>query len=217
MLVVLYHFLRLEFQMDDLDLHSLFPTVVYRKPNAVVLTDEEENYLKNIPYIEQWLGNKISSDKFLLDNKELSRVKDELTTHLNVYLNKVMNIDNELYITNSWINITHKDQEHKVHNHTNSILSGVLYIQVADSQPYISFHRMDSPLLLTMKASEYHAANSNEWNIPLEDNDVIIFPSKMHHSVAPNRTDNPRISIAFNSFIRGTIGTDISGADLTLK
>ena len=70
--------------MDDLDLHSLFPTVVYRKPNAVVLTDEEENYLKNIPYIEQWLGNKISSDKFLLDNKELSRVKDELTTHLNV-------------------------------------------------------------------------------------------------------------------------------------
>jgi ectoine hydroxylase-related dioxygenase (phytanoyl-CoA dioxygenase family) len=68
-----------------------------------------------------------------------------------------------------------------------------------------------------MKASEYHAANSEEWNIPLEDNDVIIFPSKMYHSVAPNRTDNLRISIAFNSFIRGTIGTDISGADLNLK
>jgi hypothetical protein len=39
----------------------------------------------------------------------------------------------------------------------------------------------------------------------------------MYHSVAPNLTDNLRISIAFNSFIRGTIGTDISGADLNLK
>ena len=203
--------------MKDAELHSLFPTVIYKQPCGFKLTDEEFRFIENVPYIEQWLGNKISNDKFLLDNKELVRLKDELTKHLNLYLNDVMNIHNELYITNSWVNVTNKNQEHKIHNHTNSVLSGVFYIKVSDSQPYISFSRMDYPFLLNMKASEYHPANSIEWRLPLFDNDIIIFPSKTFHAVAANPTNNVRISIAFNSFVKGTIGADISGADLTLK
>jgi uncharacterized protein (TIGR02466 family) len=203
--------------MDNTELYSLFPTIIYKQPVGLRLSNKELEFIENVPFTDQGLGNYVSDSVFLLDNTELSRVKEELTKHLNLYLNDVMHIDNELYITNSWLNLTNKDQEHQIHNHSNSILSGVFYIKVNDSEPKITFNRMDHPFLLNMKAKEYHAANAIEWSIPVSDNDIIIFPSKVHHAVLPNKTSNPRISIAFNSFVKGTIGADNSGADLTIN
>ena len=199
------------------EVYTLFPTIIYKEQNGAVLTNDELSFINNVPLNDHGLGNSVSKDVFLLDNKELSRLKSILTTHLNNYLNDVMKIDNTVYITNSWLNLTRKSQEHTLHSHSNSVLSGVFYISVSDSQPQISFSRLDYPFMLNMKAREYHSANSMEWNVPVFDNDVIVFPSKLHHAVLPNPTDNERISIAFNSFVKGTIGADNSGADLTIN
>lgn len=199
------------------ELYTLFPTIIYKEPMGVTLTDKETTFINNVPLLDHGLGNSVSENTFILDCDELSRLKNALTSHLNNYLNDVMKIDNTLYITNSWLNLTKRNQEHTLHNHSNSILSGVFYINVSDSQPLITFNRLDYPFLLNMKAKEYHPANSIEWNIPVFDNDVIIFPSKLNHAVLPNDTDNERISIAFNSFVTGTVGADNSGADLTIN
>ena len=35
---------------------------------------------------------------------------------------------------------------------------------------------------------------------------IILFPSNLYHSVKINKNDYTRISLAFNTFLRGTIG-----------
>jgi ectoine hydroxylase-related dioxygenase (phytanoyl-CoA dioxygenase family) len=46
---------------------------------------------------------------------------------------------------------------------------------------------------------------------------VILFPSSLDHSVAENKTNNTRICIGFNSFVRGSFGQQGDYTDLILK
>ena len=47
----------------------------------------------------------------------------------------------------------------------------------------------------------------NNLNIIVKNGDLILFPSTLMHSVKTNTTDKERISLAFNSFIKGTVST----------
>ena len=54
---------------------------------------------------------------------------------------------------------------------------------------------------------KYNRFNSSSWFVPVQTGQVVIFPSHLHHMVSPKQGDNLRISLAFNSFIKGTLGT----------
>ena len=203
--------------MTPAEIYPLFPTVVYKNKLERKLTSNELDFIYSLEVFEQSLGNEISTSQWLLEKTELAQLKTDLMDHINIYLNEIMQVDAELYMTNSWLNVTANQRQHSLHNHNNSILSGVFYINVSDSQPSISFNRMDPPFFLHMKARQYTMFNSMEWNIPVEDNGIIIFPSNCFHFVKPNLTGNQRISIAFNTFIRGTVGGEAEGADLHLR
>jgi ectoine hydroxylase-related dioxygenase (phytanoyl-CoA dioxygenase family) len=71
--------------------------------------------------------------------------------------------------------------------------------------------------LLAFETDEFTPFNALEWTIPVEDNNIIIFPSTLHHYVKANSSDKNRLSIAFNTFVRGNIRTQFNGADLILK
>ena len=60
-----------------------------------------------------------------------------------------------------------------------------------------------------MPASEYTPNNSEVWRVgELTPGDVLVFPSDIEHYV-DNRPEgaHTRISIAFNSFFKGSIGS----------
>ena len=38
-------------------------------------------------------------------------------------------------------------------------------------------------------------------------NHLILFPSTISHSVNPNNSDKERVSLSFNTFIKGYVGT----------
>lgn len=198
-------------------LYPLFPTIVYKSSLDRELTPTEITEIYSTEVFEQGLGNEISSSSWILDNPIFSNLKNELMLHVHSYMKELMKIEIDLYMTNSWINVTGFQKQHSAHNHTNSILSGVYYFKTSDSQPNISFNRLTPPFFLNMKATEYTPANSIEWTVPVEDGEIIIFPSTCFHYVKPNLTQNERISIAFNTFARGTIGAEFQGADLELK
>jgi|APCry1669189567_1035234.scaffolds.fasta_scaffold04022_5 uncharacterized protein (TIGR02466 family) len=200
--------------MSDVELFPLFPTVVYKTQIATPLTDSEFTAVNSFKLHTQGLGNDVTDDFYALDHPSLHRLKNTVNTHVQRYLTDVMKIDVELYITNSWLNFTRTNQQHMPHNHTNSVLSGVYYIQVDNSQPTISFNRMSPPFGLTMHAREYDYFNSTEWNITVSNNDLIIFPSQCYHYVKPNSSSNVRISLAFNTYARGQFGGQ--GAELKL-
>jgi uncharacterized protein (TIGR02466 family) len=118
----------------------------------------------------------------------------------------------KIFITQSWVNHTTTREYHHKHYHVNSVLSGVLYLQVDPKIDSIMFSKeMGRPdTLLKFETDRYNSFNSETCNIMnLETGDVIIFPSTLSHSV-PNReaSSTPRISLAFNSFVKGKLGSE---------
>lgn len=200
----------------NFELYPLFPTVVCKKSLAIEFTQEELDNLYSTEVFQQSLGNGLSFDEFLLDDPKYSRLKQICLDHAQIYFTEIMKYDYKLHMTNSWLNVTQPDQGHMMHNHTNSLVSGVLYIKTLDSNPSISFNNLTPTFLLNLKVTEHTMFNSMEWKLPVEDNCIILFPSHAFHYVTKNTSDNERISIAFNTFIKGKVGSDTPGGDLNL-
>jgi uncharacterized protein (TIGR02466 family) len=185
----------------DYEIFPLFPSVVYKKNLAFELTQLELDAIYATDMHVQPLGNGTSDNVLLLDNPAFSRLKKICLDHAQIYYTEVMKYNYKLHMTNSWLNVTQENQSHNAHNHNNSILSGVLYIKTKDSTPSITFCRLYPPMLLNFAAEEYNFFNSLEWELPVDDNCIVIFPSQCFHYVKKNETLNDRISIAFNTFV----------------
>jgi len=185
----------------DYELFPLFPTVIYKKNLALELTQSELDALYNTDIYLQPLGNGTSHNVLLLNNPAFARIKKLCLEHAQIYYTEVMKYDYKLHMTNSWLNVTQENQAHDLHNHNNSVLSGVLYIKAKDSTPSITFSRLHPPMLLNFTSTEPTFANTLEWELPVEDNCIVIFPSQCFHYVKKNTTVNERISIAFNTFV----------------
>lgn len=202
--------------MIPFEIIPLFPSALY-KSKFRPLSAEELRVIDQYPVHKQQLGNHTSSAPYFLDEPGLENLKADFQKHIDNYAKEIVKVAHEFYITNSWKNVTKPNEQHIIHNHSNSIISGCFYIRSSYIQPTISFHRMSSPYLLTWEAEEFTPFNSLEWTIPVEDNDIILFPSSLYHYVKPNTSNKDRLSIAFNTFVRGNIKTQYVGAELILK
>ena len=198
------------------NIYPLFATAIYKNKLNITLTNNELSAIYDLNSSKQILGTKLSDDKFILERLELQRLKNTLLDEIKEYFNNVMGYEFEIYITNSWCNIAGHNEGQTLHNHANSVISGVFYLDVDRSQPSITFVNPTPPFLLNMRSNQYNMFNSLEFDIPLEDNYVIIFPSQCFHYVKSNPTTNNRVSIAFNTFVKGNIGVETAGGDLDL-
>lgn len=196
------------------EIHALFPIPVY-KEKLRLPSNQELDYFKSLNLCGQTLGNLSSIDNYVLNHPALSSLKQEIEITIQDYCNNILHANVDIYITNSWLNETNSKQQHFLHNHSNSILSGVYYIDVEDSLPLITFNRMQLPFLLNFVPKEFTMFNSTEWSVPVENGSIIIFPSTLYHYVKPNDSNNSRHSLAFNTFVKGNIGFS-KGSELIL-
>jgi uncharacterized protein (TIGR02466 family) len=164
-------------------------------------------------------GNSISSDFYILDNDELSDIKKVLTDSVNEYFKEIVNPgkDVELYITNSWINVNKNGESHHPHKHPNSIVSTVLYIDTSEGDT-ITFMNPYTNIFGNLNLGSKTSTtiwDSNEWIIPTKNNLLVMFPSTLSHGVSarPNTCTGTRISLSFNTWVKGTIGSGEGNAD----
>jgi len=156
-------------------------------------------------------GNSISIDDNFLDNDELSDVKQLLTDSVNEYFKEVVNPnkDTKLYITISWLNVSQNGESHHVHHHPNSIVSAILYIDTCEDDT-VSFINQKHNIFGNLKFDKTHKTKWDTYgcNIPAMVNTLVMFPSTLPHMVTirPNNCTGTRISLAFNTWIRGRIG-----------
>ena len=75
-------------------------------------------------------GNVTSANNYILNEPEFKDLKDILTKHINDYISNIYKPKYKAtgYITQSWLNYTKKGEFHHIHQHPNSFVSGVLYI-----------------------------------------------------------------------------------------
>lgn len=182
----------------------LFPTVVAESSFSQV-TKAEKDFISSLARKPNTF-NSSSENRNLLEARELSRLKEIANNAIAQYVNTFIKPKNPIdcYITQSWANWTKESEAHHRHNHPNSFLSGVMYIQ-SSSDDSITFFR-ERNLMFEIEPSEYVDANSTSWWLPTVENTLYIFPSGLEHEVAVKSDDKERISIAFNTFINGVVG-----------
>ena len=104
-----------------------------------------------------------------------------------------------------WLNCTKEEEGHHAHNHANSYVSGVFYINAEKNKDSISF-RDSRYNLLKIISTKQELYNSDTWNFSVKKQDIIIFPSYLTHLVEQKKHKNNRISLSFNVFLKGTLG-----------
>lgn len=196
--------------MTESKILGIFPTPIYFSKINRNLTTKELSFIDKIKLnSRENEGNLTSNDSYVLNNKIFKDLKENLTLKLKDYFDKIVCPANNVtpYITQSWLNYTEKNQFHHRHKHYNSLISGVFYINCDEQFDKIEFFS-DKYELIRFKVKEYHMYNSSAWVFPVKTGDIILFPSWLNHMVDTKKGENLRISLAFNTFIKGEIGED---------
>ena len=201
---------------------SLFPIPAYiAKRDSDLISREEKEIEKIIQEgMKKNVGNNSSVNNYIFD-KNLKEIKQFCEHHIKKYVEEIMNPKEKLdfYITQSWLNMTEPGGFHHKHSHPNSIISGVFYIATVEDDK-ITFFDPSSKLkeLIKIEVENYHLWNSTSWFIPVNNNELVLFPSWLDHNVELNeKATTDRISISFNTFVKGTFGNQEELTQLILK
>jgi predicted 2-oxoglutarate/Fe(II)-dependent dioxygenase YbiX len=80
----------------------------------------------------------------------------------------------------------------------------------------IKFYK-DLPPTFQINHNQSNNYNSGDVAILIESGDLVLFPSNFQHDVPPTTSKETRISISFNTFIRGNLGDEDSSTALYLR
>jgi len=138
---------------------------------------------------------------------------------LDIYARDVLCIPQSLYVTQSWSLTNTNNMGMHAHSHSNSVLSGSLYYCELPSPishmvftRHVNYQQIDLP----PDPNKRNIYNTPIVRIAPRPNDVILFSSRLTHMVEPNPSSAPRHSIAFNTFVKGTLGDYRSVSELSL-
>jgi uncharacterized protein (TIGR02466 family) len=172
-------------------------------------TSSEKEFIAELEMIEND-GNRMSTNDKILDSKELSNLKQFIDEQLFNFKKNLLKIkdDNEIYITQSWVNNSNPGQFHPKHKHPNSVISGVMFLDdnSDESLPAIRFHRTLDMFALDFKFDSLNEFNASAREFAPEQGMLMLFPSLLEHDVEKNTSDRMRTSISFNTYVRGTVG-----------
>ena len=199
-------------------INSIFPKPIYISKIDRQLTSEELLFIdKTKLNVSENDGNTSSKDNYILNKKIFKSLKEKLDLKIQDYFDKVISPSNNItpYITQSWLNYTEKNQYHHKHQHPNSLVSGVFYINCHEKYDKIKFFKEDYKTIRP-EVKNWNIWNSETWWFPVKTGDVILFPSSLTHMVETKQGENTRISLAFNVFIKGKFGSNEHFTELVL-
>lgn len=196
---------------------GIFPVPIYQTILNREISTEEKNFFNKLERTKNSY-NYNSKNNYVLDEEPLSTLKKELFLRVEDYFQKIITPKTNVlpYITQSWVNWTKKGEEHHKHAHSNSLFSGVFYIDADEEYDRIKFFKRHTYESLSIEPHEYHLFNSESWTFKVKTGDIILFPSSLGHLVESKIGDNLRTSLSFNTFIKGTIGVDVELTELKI-
>jgi uncharacterized protein (TIGR02466 family) len=154
-----------------------------------------------------------STDKRVLHRPDFTHVHELVMREVEAFAREVLAVNKsiEFYVTDSWINIYRRGQFAGPHTHNNSLLSGVLYWQVNERSGDLVFQRdihslVPFPPALDLDMDRFNLYNCKSWAHKPKVNDICLFPSVVMHAADANESDEDRVCLAFNVFVRGNIG-----------
>ena len=192
---------------------------MYRNILSKGLTKEQISFIeKNKKDILKNESNAFTKNVAILEDKIFKDLKKELLLMLKEYYEIVLCCTNDIkpYITQSWLNYTEDNQYHHKHEHPNSIISGVVYLDAGKDTEEISFFRSRNSSF-EFDSNQYNIYNSLSMGVPVQSGHVVMFPSEVTHMVRTKSRNHTRVSLAFNTFFKGKVGTPASLKQLIVR
>ena len=204
-----------------MNLINLFPLTIIKDKIEISVEDKDvmiseirdmKKNSKNLSYQTKsnaWTGD-TQGFEFIHKNKKFKKLFDEIIKRVWGYLNCV-EIDSKLvdiYIQRSWATISIGNERIKKHRHFQSHISFAYYLKknkqdsnfVVFDESYKNeimpgIFRSDTALQkgIVKKMNQF---NVTQAIVNIEENDIVIFPSKTIHSTQPTQNNDERISIS---------------------
>jgi uncharacterized protein (TIGR02466 family) len=197
---------------NEARLYELFPQLVIAASINRDFTQEELSFAEECSKETRANAyNLRSENSSVLEHESMVEIKKFILHNVNLYMKNILlpqeKID--LYVTQSWFNYSGSNCAHHKHFHSNSILSGVLYIKAIDGEDKIKFHK-DEKAQIAIPTYAPTRFNSEMCDIDVETGTLLIFSSTLTHSVDQIRSDreDTRVSLAFNTFAKGLLGSE---------
>ena len=202
----------------DYEVRPLFAEPYFRANISDAIDDEQVAFIQSLKMVQNQT-NLISEDLYILEAPELASIRAAVQEALDLYAREVMGIAQELYPTQSWALVNPPGIGMHGHTHSNSIASGSLYycaLPEPNSRMIFDRHRMYQQIELLPEQDKVNLYNTARNVVEPRPGDIFLFASSLHHLVEPNRSNRPRHSIAFNTFVRGRIGSFRDVSELVL-
>jgi uncharacterized protein (TIGR02466 family) len=150
-----------------------------------------------------WQSSGILEDEsfeecFSLIQKKINDVIKDYGFHQNVSAD----------LSYAWANINNKGDYNTGHLHAHSMISGVLYLKAHGAdQGLIGFDYASSSEIKGYHypyeaINDFNDLNSNTFFAEPITGRLLLFPGWQKHFVLPNKTDEERVSISFNSMLK---------------
>jgi uncharacterized protein (TIGR02466 family) len=207
--------------MSDSKVINLFPVPVMISSLGRKLTTEEKGFVERCA--DDVVTNELnltSRDTYVLEKSEMKDLKQFFLEKVKEFVEITENpkYDHEYYITNSWLNFTRPGQGHHQHKHQNSFVTGVFYVNALPEHDCIEM--IDSTIrFIQLENKGFNPYNSRVWDFKVASGELYLFRSDAVHRVPTTdaNTKHTRISLSFNTFLRGHIGSPIHFTELNLK
>ena len=196
--------------------NSLFPTLVTQFDHEFLFPDEMPNMINTI---RQWsdednIIGTIAHKNHIDKHPHFRSLTKTIITVTSAICNRMGYESGDVIVKEMWASILKPDSHntHAPHTHGNGVFSGVFYLKggsdiiLQDPRPQVAVLRPRVQVI-----NEYNIPNHH---IPSTPGTGIIFPGWLSHYVP--RTDEERISVAFNIILKGNYGQEGSLAELKL-
>ena len=111
----------------------------------------------------------------------------------------------EFFFTESWLNISGKGGYQKVHNHSNSIISGTLYLKSEEKHPPLEFKKQKMEFEPFISLTEhYKKGNPNTAStlgFPCTQDTMLVFNSHLYHGHDANKLESERVGLSWNGLV----------------
>jgi len=184
---------------------SIFPTCVWKnqlKPEfhqelnskILQLINQINPDLAKIP-----MGGSWQSGQDLYNREQLVDLVSCINSTAQTVLQFLKVGSDAIEITACWATVNASGAAHAMHCHPNNFLSGVYYVQTHPGADSVNFHDPRTQTsIIRPPVTELTSRNTDQVVLTVSDGMLLIFPSYLAHSVAPNESNKLRISISFN-------------------
>jgi uncharacterized protein (TIGR02466 family) len=207
------------------DTLAIFPTPVWIEMYDCGETTRE--YLSNLPLRQIQKTDSVNTygrfteNTYVLNEETCKELSERILTSATDILHNIMCYDiGEVRFTQSWVSHKFPGQQHSVHLHPNSILSGVYYFEDdAPIEPLV-FHKSFSNSNYSIEiAANYEKSRNSEfcwttYQINPQKDMLVFFPSYLQHSVGVNVKNTVRKSLAFNIVPKDGFGIPVGLSEL---